>query len=55
MLGDSYKFLKDYNKARSYYNQGYALTLQMGQMEMTQQMMQFSIKRKLSELELLEK
>ena len=55
MLGDSYTFLKDYNKARSYYNQGYALTLQMGQMEMTQQMMQFSIKRKLSELELLEK
>ncbi|MDO4692573.1 MAG: thioredoxin family protein [Porphyromonadaceae bacterium] len=55
MIGDSYKGLKKYDLAQQYYNQGYVESLQMADMEMTQNMIQFSIKSKLAELELLRK
>lgn len=40
MIGDSYRALKDYNKAREYYNQGFAESLRMENMEMPQAMVQ---------------
>lgn len=55
MIGDSYRALKDYNKAREYYNQGFAESLRMENMEMPQAMVQGAIKQKLATLELLEK
>lgn len=55
MIGDSYKSLKEYDKAQQHYNQGYLESLQMTDMEMTQGMIQYSIKSKLAELELLRK
>lgn len=55
MLGDSHRALKDYATARGYYNQANAESLQMGNLQTAQQMVQAAIFRKLSELELLEK
>ena len=55
MIGDSYRELKDYTKAREYYNQGFAESLRMEGMEMPQAMVQGAIKQKLATLELLEK
>ena len=55
MIGDSYRQLKDYPKAREHYNQAYAESLRMQNMEMPQAMVQSAIKHKLSTLELLEK
>ena len=55
MLGDSHRELKEYAKAREYYNQGYAESLQMANMEDAQALVQMTIQRKLSALELLEK
>ena len=55
MIGDSYRELKNYAKARECYNQGYAESLRMQNMEMPQAMVQNAIKHKLATLELLEK
>lgn len=55
MIGDSYRELKNYAKAREYYNQAFAETLTLQNMEMPQAMLQSAIKHKLSTLELLEK
>ncbi len=55
MIGDSYRELKNYTKARECYNQGYAESLRMQNMEMPQAMVQNAIKQKLATLELLEK
>lgn len=55
MIADSYRSLKDYTKARQYYNQAFAETLRLENMEMPQAMLQSAIKHKLSALELLEK
>lgn len=55
MIGDSYKNIKDYTKARQFYNQAFAETLRLENMEMPQAMLQSAIKHKLSTLELLEK
>ena len=55
MIGDSYRELKNYTKAREYYNQAFAETLRLENMEMPQAMLQGAIKQKLSTLELLEK
>ena len=55
MIGDSYRELKNYSKAREYYNQAYAESLQMAKQEAAQQMIQVAVMRKLSALELLEK
>ena len=55
MIGDSYRELKNYGKAREYYNQAFAETLRLENMEMPQAMLQGAIKQKLSTLELLEK
>ena len=55
MIGDSYRELKNYTKAREYYNQAFAETLRLENMEMPQAMLQSAIKQKLSTLELLEK
>ena len=55
MIGDSYRELKNYDKARQYYNQGFAETLRLGNMEMPQAMLQGAIRQKLATLELLEK
>ena len=55
MIGDSYRELKNYAKAREYYNQAFAETFTLQNMEMPQAMLQSAIKHKLSTLELLEK
>ncbi|EGC18716.1 thioredoxin family protein [Prevotella multiformis] len=55
MIGDSYRELKNYAKAREFYNQAFAETLRLENMEMPQAMLQGAIKQKLSTLELLEK
>ena len=55
MIGDSYRQLKDYPKAREHYNHAYAESLRMQNMQMPQAMVQSAIKHKLSTLELLEK
>ena len=55
MIGDSYKNLKDYAKAREYYNQSFAESLRMQNMELPQVMVQRAIKQKIATLELLEK
>lgn len=54
MLGDSHKAIKKYDEARKLYNQSYAESLQLTDMEMVQMMLQSTIKRKLSELDLLQ-
>ncbi|MEG2339999.1 MAG: thioredoxin family protein [Odoribacter sp.] len=53
MLGDSFKAMKEYNKSKEYYNQGYMESLQIEE-GYTKMSMQMTIKRKLSALELLE-
>lgn len=55
MIGDSHKNMKAYGEARKYYNQAYAESLQLTEMEMAQQMLQGAIQMKLQELELLER
>lgn len=55
MMGDSYKKLNNYTKAKEYYNRGYLSSLRMEGMEMTQKMLQMAIKRKIAELDLLKK
>ena len=55
MLGDSYRQLKDFGKAREQYNLANIESLRMAEMEMVQAMVQQTIARKLAELELLEK
>ena len=53
MVGDSYRELKKYNDAEQYYKQAYGESLQMGELEQAQQMIQASVLHKLSTLELL--
>ena len=53
MIGDSYRELKKYNEAEQYYKQAYGESLQMGELEQAQQMIQASVLHKLSTLELL--
>lgn len=54
MIGDSYKALKEYDKAQEYYNQGFVESFNMGEgMEMVQEMIQGTIIRKSAELDLL--
>lgn len=53
MVGDSYRELKKYNEAEQYYKQAYGESLQMGELEQAQQMIQASVLHKLSTLELL--
>ncbi|MDO5665128.1 MAG: thioredoxin family protein [Bacteroidia bacterium] len=53
MMGDSYKNMKEFDKAKECYNQSYIETLSIADQEMQQAMLQMEIKRKLSELELL--
>ncbi len=55
MMGDSHKALKQYDLAQQKYNQAYAESLQLENMEMAQQMVQYKLKQKLTELELLRK
>mgnify|MGYP000944774027 CR=1 FL=1 len=45
--------LKKYNEAEQYYKQAYGESLQMGELEQAQQMIQASVLHKLSTLELL--
>lgn len=53
MIGDSYRQMKDYEKATLYYNQGYVESLQMTDMVNVQQMIQGAIITKLAEVDLL--
>lgn len=53
MIGDSYKEMKEYNKAEQYYNQAFALSLSLTELGATQEMIASAIKVKLAELELL--
>lgn len=53
MIGDSHKRLGEYDEAQKYYNQGFAESYQLEDAEMLQQMIQATIIRKTSELELL--
>jgi len=53
MVGDSYRELKKYKEAEQYYKQAYGESLQMGELEQAQQMIQASVLHKLSTLELL--
>ena len=55
MIGDSYRELKNYTKSREFYNQGFAESLRLENMEMPQAMLQGAIKQKLATLDLLEK
>lgn len=55
MIGDSYRELKEYDEAQKRYNQAYVESAQLEGMEMAQQMVQFKIKQKIAELELLRK
>lgn len=55
MIGDSYKELGDYDKAQTYYNQGFSESYQMKDMDMVKEMIQGTIIRKTAELELLRK
>ncbi|HEY9542708.1 thioredoxin family protein [Prevotella sp.] len=55
MMGDSYRQLKDYAKAKELYNQAYVESLQMQKAEMAQAMLQQAISRKMAELDLLNK
>lgn len=55
MIGDSYTALKNYAEAQKYYRQGYAESLGLNDMEQVQAMVQATIVRKLSSLELLNK
>ncbi len=53
MIGDSYKQLGKYDLAQQYYNQGFADSYQITDSDLLQQMIQATIIRKTSELELL--
>lgn len=53
MIGDSYKKLGRYDDAQQHYNQGFAESYSLDQDSMLQQMIQATIIRKTSELELL--
>ena len=53
MVGDSYRELKKYKEAEQYYKQAYGESLQIGELEQAQQMIQASVLHKLSTLELL--
>lgn len=53
MIGDSYKALKDYDKAQAQYNQAFAESFQLKDMGTVQEMVQATIIRKASELDLL--
>ena len=53
MVGDSYRELKKYSEAEQYYKQAYGESLQMGELQQAQQMIQASVLHKLSTLELL--
>lgn len=53
MIGDSHKALKEYDKAQAQYNQAYAESLQLSDMEMVQAMIQQKLTMRLAELELL--
>lgn len=53
MMGDSEKALGAYDKAQALYNQAYAESLQLADMEMVQQMIQGRLRMRLAELELL--
>ncbi|MDO4707755.1 MAG: thioredoxin family protein [Porphyromonadaceae bacterium] len=53
MMGDSEKALGAYDKAQALYNQAYAESLQLTEMEMVQQMIQGRLRMRLAELELL--
>lgn len=56
MLGDSHKALGELKKAKEYYNQAYVICFEMdSKMEMMKMQIQYVIKMKISELELLEK
>lgn len=55
MMGDSEKALTNYDKAKAYYNQAYAESLQLSDMEMVQAMIQGKLQMRFSELELLQK
>ena len=55
MTGDSYKALKKYDEAQSFYNQAFAETYQFQDNAQTQGMLQAVIVKKLSELDLLRK
>lgn len=55
MMGDSEKAMGNYDKAKAYYNQAYAESLQLVDMEMVQAMIQGKLQMRLSELELLQK
>ncbi len=53
MIGDSYKAMKEYDKAQAQYNQAFAEALQMQDMGGVGEMIQATILRKVSELDLL--
>lgn len=53
MMGDSEKAMGAYDKAQAHYNQAYAESLQLTEMEMLQQMIQGRLGMRLAELELL--
>lgn len=53
MMGDSEKALTAYDKAQAHYNEAYAQSLQLTEMEMLQQMIQYRLRSRLAELELL--
>lgn len=53
MIGDSHKKLGQYDQAQQFYNQGFAESYQLDEAGMLQQMIQSTIIRKTSELELL--
>lgn len=54
MIGDSYKALKEYDKAQEFYNQGFIESFNLGDgMEMVQEMIQGTIIRKSAEIDLL--
>lgn len=55
MMGDSEKALANYNQAKAFYNQAFAESLQLSDMEMVQAMIQGKLQMRLSELELLQK
>lgn len=53
MMGDSEKALGAYDKAQALYNQAYAESLQLADMDMVQEMIQGRLRMRLAELELL--
>lgn len=55
MMGDSYRAMKDFTRARALYNQANIESLQMEKLQTAQSMVQAVVHKKLAELELLEK